>query len=83
MVHLCNAELFATIVADDTRANFFLLTFHFPKALQIQGTPIWIGLQLIYTASQKLFERPELEIVTYNQTDGTSIFAYLRKGGKF
>ena len=35
MVHLCNAELFATIVADDTRANFFLLTFHFPKALEI------------------------------------------------
>ena len=33
--------------------------------------------------SQKLFEGPELEILTWNQTDGATICAYLRKGGEF
>ena len=35
---------------------------------------------ILYTASQKLFEGPELELLTWNQADGATICAYSRKG---
>ena len=67
---------------DKTLLCFFnFCSKHISKALERKVHPKGLLYWLIYPSYQKVQKGPELDILTLDKTDCTTIFTYLRKVG--